>query len=68
MRFDSYVIIVLLIIIMIIGSNTLVLVVLTKEKAFKSKVASRLIFTLAAVDLFIGVMLSINMPNMISGR
>ena len=68
MRFDSYVIIVLLIIIMIIGSNTLVLVVLTKEKAFKSKVASRLIFTLAAVDLFIGVMVSINMPNMISGR
>ena len=68
MRFDSHVIIVLLIIIMIIGSNTFILVVLSKEKAFQSKLASRLIVTLAAVDLFIGVVLSTNIPNMISGR
>ena len=68
MRFDGYVIIVLLIIIMIIGCNTLILVVVSKEKAFQSKLASRLISTLAAMDLFIGVILSTSIPNMVFGR
>ena len=68
MRFDGYVIVVLLITIMIIGSNTLILVVVSKEKAFQSKLASRLIVILAAVDLFIGVMLSTYIPNMVFGR
>ena len=67
-RLDGYVMAVLLIIIMIIGSNTLIIVVVSKEKAFHSKLASRLIVTLAAVDLFIGVMLSTYMPNMVFGR
>ena len=68
MRFDGFVIVLLLIIIMIIVSNTLILVVVSKGKTFQSKLASRLIVTLAAVDLFIGVMLSTYMPNMVFDR
>ena len=56
-RFGGYAIVVLLNVIMIVISNILILVVVSREKAFQSKVASRLILILATVDLFIGVSL-----------
>ena len=63
--FDGHACVVLATSFLIICSNSLVLVVVSRARVFQSVIASRLILTLATVDLLIGFNFSTYVPNVV---
>ena len=65
---DSRVVITLLLSFGIIVNNTLILVIVTRQKVFQSNVASRLINVLSVLDIGMGLVIVTNVPHLVFGK